>query len=77
LKCSNYTTTCFEPLIGSSSGRVKISQTTETQSNNMNPKSGCCCIKYIDWAGKISIRLGYVGTRRYVRGSRCVHVVGL
>jgi hypothetical protein len=45
LKCSNYTPTCFEPLIGSSSGRATISQITHT-SNNMITRFGCSCSKY-------------------------------
>jgi hypothetical protein len=38
LKCSNYTPTYFEPLIGSSSGRVTISQ------KSCDHTVGCVCV---------------------------------
>jgi hypothetical protein len=58
LKCLNYTPTCFE-LINRFIFRESHNFTNHTLSNNMDPRSGCSCLKYTNLVVKTQIISSY------------------
>jgi hypothetical protein len=73
LKCANYTPTCFEPLIGSSSGRITISQITHTHTHTQQCDHRIWLLLFVvhqlSWSNvdKISLKGGALTSSIYMK----------